>query len=121
MRCAMVASGTRYASAIWRVVSPPTARRVSATADDGVRDGWALAGGVGGGGRPAAGARGGRARRRRRQGRVGAEKVELERVVGGGRGPRRRLLLDTVLPPAARGVRPGRVEEAAPGHRDQPA
>ena len=41
MRCAIVASGTRYAWAIWRVVSPPTARRVSATADDGVSDGWA--------------------------------------------------------------------------------
>ncbi len=37
----MVASGTRYACAIWRVVSPPTARRVSATAEDGVSDGWA--------------------------------------------------------------------------------
>ena len=30
MRCAMVASGTRYARAISAVVSPPTARRVSA-------------------------------------------------------------------------------------------
>ena len=41
MRCAIVLSGTRYACAIWRVVRPPTARRVSATADDGVRSGWA--------------------------------------------------------------------------------
>src|SRR5690625_4539146 len=41
MRCAMVASGTRYASAICRVVSPPTARSVSATAEAGVSDGWA--------------------------------------------------------------------------------
>ena len=33
IRWAIVASGTRYASAICRVVSPPTARSVSATAD----------------------------------------------------------------------------------------
>ena len=41
MRWAMVDSGTRYASAIWRVVRPPTARSVSATADAGVSEGWA--------------------------------------------------------------------------------
>ena len=41
MRCAIVDSGTRYASAICRVVSPPTARSVSATADAGVSVGWA--------------------------------------------------------------------------------
>jgi hypothetical protein len=35
IRWAIVASGTRYASAICRVVSPPTARSVSATADAG--------------------------------------------------------------------------------------
>ena len=36
----MVDSGTRYALAIWRVVRPPTARRVSATAEDAGRAGW---------------------------------------------------------------------------------
>ena len=41
IRWAMVASGTRYASAICRVVRPPTARSVSATADAGLSDGWA--------------------------------------------------------------------------------
>src|SRR5690625_2239509 len=41
MRWAIVASGTRWAAAICRVVSPPTARRVSATAEAGVRAGCA--------------------------------------------------------------------------------
>ena len=41
MRCAIVASGTRNARAISAVVSPPTARSVSATCDAGVRAGWA--------------------------------------------------------------------------------
>ena len=36
----MVASGTRNAAAISRVVRPPTARRVSGMASAGVRDGW---------------------------------------------------------------------------------
>jgi hypothetical protein len=36
----MVASGTRKAFAISAVVSPPTARRVSAMADAGVSAGW---------------------------------------------------------------------------------
>ena len=40
MRCAMVASGTRKALAISAVVSPPTARSVSAIDDAGVSDGW---------------------------------------------------------------------------------
>ena len=40
MRCAMVASGTRNALAISPVVRPPTARNVSAIADDGVSAGW---------------------------------------------------------------------------------
>ena len=39
IRCAMVASGTRNARAISAVVSPPTARSVSAIADPGVRAG----------------------------------------------------------------------------------
>jgi hypothetical protein len=52
---------------------------------------------------------------------VGAQEVELERVVDRGRGPGRRLFVDEVLTPAAGGVRPGRVEEPAPGHGDQPA
>ena len=39
IRCAMVASGTRYASAICRVVRPPTARSVNATADAGLSAG----------------------------------------------------------------------------------
>jgi hypothetical protein len=40
MRWAMVASGTRNARAIWAVVSPPTARSVSATCDGAVSAGW---------------------------------------------------------------------------------
>ena len=40
MRWAMVASGTRNAAAISRVVRPPTARSVSGMADAGVSDGW---------------------------------------------------------------------------------
>ena len=40
IRCAMVASGTRNALAISAVVRPPTARNVSAIAEDGVRAGW---------------------------------------------------------------------------------
>ena len=39
IRCAIVASGTRKAFAISAVVSPPTARSVSAIADDGVSAG----------------------------------------------------------------------------------
>ena len=39
MRCAIVASGTRNAFAISAVVSPPTARSVSAIADGGVSAG----------------------------------------------------------------------------------
>ncbi|GIU90476.1 MAG: hypothetical protein KatS3mg010_1575 [Acidimicrobiia bacterium] len=41
IRCAMVASGTRNARAISAVVSPPTARSVSATCDGGVSAGVA--------------------------------------------------------------------------------
>ncbi len=40
IRCAMVASGTRKARAIWPVVSPPTARRVSATCAGRGSAGW---------------------------------------------------------------------------------
>ena len=40
MRWAIVASGTRWALAICRVVRPPTARRVSATAAEGESAGW---------------------------------------------------------------------------------
>ena len=40
IRCAIVASGTRNASAICLVVSPPTARSVSAIADAGLSAGW---------------------------------------------------------------------------------
>jgi hypothetical protein len=40
IRCAIVDSGTRNALAISAVVSPPTARNVSAIADDGVSAGW---------------------------------------------------------------------------------
>ena len=40
MRCAIVASGTRNALAISAVVSPPTARSVSAIAEAGVSAGW---------------------------------------------------------------------------------
>jgi hypothetical protein len=40
IRCAMVASPTRNAFAISAVVSPPTARNVSAIAEAGVSDGW---------------------------------------------------------------------------------
>jgi hypothetical protein len=39
MRCPMVASGTRKAFAISAVVSPPTARKVSAIAEAGVSAG----------------------------------------------------------------------------------
>ncbi|CAM5725894.1 hypothetical protein SVIOM74S_01810 [Streptomyces violarus] len=73
------------------------------------------------GGQPADGSQGQRDRGRRPQRRVGAQEVELERVVHRGRGPGRRLLVDEALTPAAGGVRPGRVEEPAPGHGDQPA
>ncbi len=73
------------------------------------------------GGEPADGPQGERDRGRRRQRGVRAQEVELERVVDHGRGPGRRLLVDEVLPPAARGVRAGGVEEPAPGHGDQPA
>ena len=40
MRCAIVASGTRKAWVISAVVRPPTARKVRAIAEDGVREGW---------------------------------------------------------------------------------
>ena len=40
MRWAIVASGTRNAVAISAVVSPPTARRVSANCDGADSDGW---------------------------------------------------------------------------------
>src|SRR5690606_38675159 len=40
MRCAIVSSGTVHAAAISAVVSPPTARNVSATDEAGVSDGW---------------------------------------------------------------------------------
>ena len=40
MRCAIVDSGTRNDRAICTVVRPATARRVSATCDGGLRDGW---------------------------------------------------------------------------------
>ena len=40
MRWAIVDSGTRNALAISAVVSPPTARSVSAMADDDVSAGW---------------------------------------------------------------------------------
>ena len=40
IRCAIVASGTRNALAISAVVSPPTARNVSAMADGRVSAGW---------------------------------------------------------------------------------
>ncbi len=40
MRCAIVASGTRKAAAISGVVSPPTARRVSAIAEVELSAGW---------------------------------------------------------------------------------
>ena len=40
MRCAIVASGTTNARAISAVVSPPTARSVSATWEEGVIAGW---------------------------------------------------------------------------------
>jgi hypothetical protein len=40
MRWATVASGTRNARAISTVLSPPTARRVRATCDTVVSDGW---------------------------------------------------------------------------------
>src|SRR5580692_2526276 len=40
IRCAIVASGTRNALAISAVVSPPTARSVSAIAEDKVNAGW---------------------------------------------------------------------------------
>lgn len=73
------------------------------------------------GGQAADGPQRERDRGRRRQRRVGAQEVELEGVVRGGRGTRLRLLVDEVLAPAARGVRPPRVEELAPGHGDQPA
>lgn len=39
IRCAIVASGTRNAFAISAVVSPPTARSVSAMAEEGVSAG----------------------------------------------------------------------------------
>ena len=40
MRCAIVASGTRNARAISAVVSPPTARSVSAICEAGESAGW---------------------------------------------------------------------------------
>lgn len=73
------------------------------------------------GGESSDGAQGERDGGGRRQRRVRAEEVELERVVRRWRGAGRRFLFDEVLTPAAGGVRPGRVEELAPGHGDQPA
>jgi hypothetical protein len=52
---------------------------------------------------------------------MGAQEVELERVVHVGRGTGRRLLVDEVLTPATGAVRPRLVEELAPGDGDQPA
>lgn len=72
------------------------------------------------GGQPADGAQRERDRGRRRQRRVGAQEVELERVVHRRRGTGHWFLVDDVLAPAAGGVRPGRVEELAPGGGDQP-
>ena len=40
IRCAIVVSGTKSASAISRVLSPPTARSVRATCDAGEGSGW---------------------------------------------------------------------------------
>ncbi len=40
IRCAIVASGTRNALAISAVVRPPTARSISAIADDDESAGW---------------------------------------------------------------------------------
>ncbi len=62
-----------------------------------------------------------RDRRRRGQRRMGAQEVQLERVVHPGCRAGRGFLLDAVLAPAAGGVGARRVEELAPGHRDQPA
>ena len=73
------------------------------------------------GGQPAHRAERERDRGRRGQRRVGAQEVELERVVHRGCGPGHRLLVDDVLAPATGGVRPGRVQEPTPGDGDQPA
>ena len=101
IRWAMVASGTRNAAAICAVVSPPTARRVSAI--------WLGRG----------------------QGRVAAAEQQGQRVVPvsarpgvGGRAEQFRLRRghrDLVLPAAPGLLIAGLVQQAARGHRDQPA
>ena len=60
-------------------------------------------------------------RGRRGQRRMGAEEEQLQRVVCGLGRSRRRLGLDPQLPIATRDLGATRVEELAPGHRDQPA
>ena len=91
MRCAIVLSGTRYAWAIWRVVSPPTARSVR------------------------------RDRRRRREVGVRAQEVEVERVVEARHLAGRRRGVVPHLAIATGRIRPGQVEERPPRDRDQPA
>ena len=100
MRCAIVASGTRKAAAIWAVVRPPTARKVE------------------------------RELRRRRQGGMAAQEEQRQRVVALGEelGVRRRrderVGRDArrgpafAAPPRVRA--PELVGEAARCHRDQP-
>ncbi len=73
------------------------------------------------GGEPAHGAQGEGDGGGRGERGVGAQEVELEGVVHGGRGAGRGFLLDAVLTAAARGVGAGRVEELAPRRGDQPA
>ena len=66
-------------------------------------------------------AQGERDRRGRGQRRVGAQEVQLQRVVHLGARPGRRLVVDELLAPPSGGVGAGGVEELAPGHGDQPA
>jgi len=92
IRWAMVASGTRNAAAISRVVRPPTARKVSGMAAAGVSDG------------------------------VAAHEHEDRRVVVAGRRVRRdeRPRCGQVLATASGGDAPVLVSHAAGGHADQP-
>ena len=101
IRCAIVASGTRNALAISAVVRPPTARSVSAIADDGVSAGW-----------------------QHMNSRTSvSSSCEVVDLIGRGRDllVRRRLHHHDVLAPAAGQLRAQVVGHAPGGDLDQPA
>ncbi len=94
MRWAMVASGTRNAAAISRVVRPPTARSVRGIAAAGVRVGW-----------------------QQRNIRISVSSLARHRLLGCGQRQRRREHLTAATGLVAAVL----VDHPALGHADQPA